>query len=49
MLLIYSNGQIEIWAVNEAWGTDYYVYGVDASGDPRICPSLGMAYEVAAR
>ena len=49
MQLIYSNGQIEIWAVNEAWGTDYYVYGVYVSGDPRICPSLGMAYEVGAQ
>jgi hypothetical protein len=49
MRLIYRNGNIEIWAVNEAWGTDYYVYGVYAGGDPRICPSLGMAYEVTAR
>jgi hypothetical protein len=49
MQLIYSNGPIEIWAVSEAWGTDYYVYGVYASGDPRICPSLGMAHEVAAQ
>jgi hypothetical protein len=49
MRLIYNNGQIEIWAVNEAWGIDYYVYGVYSSGDPYICPSLGMAYEVAAQ
>ena len=48
MRLIYSNGKIKIWAVNETWGTDYYVYGVHDSGDPRVCPSLGMAYEVAA-
>lgn len=45
--LIFSSGGIEIWAVNETWGTDYYVYGVYASGDPRICPSLDMACEVA--
>lgn len=25
------------------------VYGIMTSGDPRVCPSLGMAYEVAAR
>ena len=49
MRLIYSDEQIEIWAVNEAWGTDYYVYGVYASGDPRICPSLDMAFEVCAQ
>ena len=49
MQLIFKQGQIEIWAVNESYGTDYYVYGVTASGDPRICPSIGMAYEVAAR
>lgn len=48
MRLSYSDGQIEIGAVSEAWGTDYYVYGVYAGGDPRICPSLGMAYEIGA-
>jgi hypothetical protein len=49
MRLIFKNGAIEIWSVNESWGTDYYVYGVTVSGDPRVCPSLGMAHEVAAR
>ena len=49
MNLIYRNGEVEIWAVNEQWGTEYYVYGIYGSGDPRICPSLDMAYEVAAR
>lgn len=49
MTLIFKNGAIEIWSVQESWGTDYYVYGVFASGDPRVCPSIGMAYEVAAR
>ena len=49
MKLIYRRGSIEIWSVFETWGTDYYVYGVYGSGDPRICPSLGMAYEVAAQ
>jgi hypothetical protein len=49
MRLIFKHGRIEIWAVNEVWGTDYYVYGISASGDPRVCPSIGMAYEVAAR
>jgi len=34
--------------VTESYGTDYYVYGLTEGGDPRICPSLGMAYEVAA-
>lgn len=49
MQLIYRNGRVQIWAVKEAWGIDYYVYGVLSSGDPRVCPSLGMAYEVASQ
>lgn len=48
-MLVYRDRKIEIWAVLYPWGTDYYVYGVTASGDPSVCPSLGMAYEVAAR
>ncbi len=48
-MLIYKNGSIEIWTVNESWGTDYYVYGVTVGGDPIACPSIGMAHEVAAR
>ena len=46
MKIIFKQGRIEIWAVNETWGTDYWVYGV--ARDPRVCPSLGMAREVAA-
>ena len=48
MKLIEKRGKIEIWAVEQKWGTDYYVYGVTQNGDPRVCPSLGMAREVAA-
>ena len=29
-------------------GDDFFLYGVTASGDPRVLPSLGMAREVAA-
>lgn len=47
MALIYRNGGVEIWKVAEAWGFDYYVYGVTLSGDPRVCPSEGMAHELA--
>ena len=47
-MLIFKQGSIEIWSVTEQWGTDYYVYGVTVGGDPHVCPSLGMAYEVAA-
>jgi hypothetical protein len=43
------DGSIEIWSVVESWGTDYYVYGVTVGGDPIVCPSIGMAHEVAAR
>lgn len=49
MNLIFKNGSVEIWAVSESWGTDYYVYGVTVGGDPRVCPSIGMAREVGAR
>jgi hypothetical protein len=49
MRLVYRDQTFEIWAVDETWGADYYVYGVYTNGDPRICPSLDMAYEVAAR
>jgi hypothetical protein len=47
MKRIFKNGNVEIWAVTEAWGTEYYVYGV--SRDTRVCPSLDMAREVAAQ
>jgi hypothetical protein len=47
LMLIFKCGSIEIWSVSESWSRDYYVYGV--SGDPIACPSLGMAFEVAAR
>lgn len=47
--LIEKHGKIEIWRVTESYGDDFYVYGVTAGGDPIVCPSLGMAYEVAAR
>jgi hypothetical protein len=29
-------------------GDEFFVYGVTASGDPRVLPSVGMAREVAA-
>lgn len=48
MTLVYKNGKVEIWAAVEAYGTDYYVYGVTVSGDPRVCSSLSMARELAA-
>ncbi|WP_159953193.1 hypothetical protein [Rhizobium sp. 18065] len=48
MRLIEKNERYEIWEVREDWGFDYIVYGVYNSGDPRVCPSLAMAREVAA-
>ena len=48
MKQIFKSGPVEIWRVNEPWGLEFYVYGVTQSGDPRVCPSIGMAYEVAA-
>jgi hypothetical protein len=44
-MLIFKEGKIEIWTV----GGEFFVYGVTIGGDPIACPSLGMAYEVAAR
>jgi hypothetical protein len=44
-MMILKHGKIEIWQV----GGEFFVYGVTAGGDPVICPSLGMAREVAAR
>jgi len=46
MELIFKRGAVEIWAVTEAHGVDYYVYGM--TRDPIVCPSLGMAREKAA-
>ena len=46
MKRIYQEGDVEIWAVEEAHGTDYYVYGVTES--PRVVPSEDMAREIAA-
>ena len=48
MKLIFKQGEVKIWAVTERHGTDYWVYGVTQSGDPRVCPSSGMAFEIAA-
>lgn len=42
MRLIEKHGRIEIWEVDG----EFYVYGI--TRDPRVCPSLGMAREVAA-
>ncbi len=49
MRQIYSSGGIEIWEVSEPYGVEYFIYGVTAGGDPIVCPSIGMAREVAAR
>lgn len=46
MELLFKRGSIEIWAVAESHGTDFYVYGLRS--DPVVCPSLGMARELAA-
>lgn len=43
MTLLEKRSQFEIWAVREAYGIDYYVYGYYLNGDPKVCPSLAMA------
>jgi hypothetical protein len=45
IMLIFKVGKIEIWTA----GLEFLVYGVTVGGDPIACPSIGMAYEVAAR
>jgi hypothetical protein len=46
MALVFKNGATEIWEVRESYGSDFYVYA--GSKLVRVCPSLGMAHEVAA-
>lgn len=48
MRLIEKRGDIEIWQIDEAYGPDFYVYGITNNGDPVVCPSLSMAREKAA-
>lgn len=47
MRLLYKKGKVEVWEVQESYGLEYYVYGYYHSGDPKVCPSLGMAMEIA--
>jgi hypothetical protein len=46
MTMVLKVGSVEIWQVREAYGFDYYVYGV--LSDPIVCPSLEMARAKAA-
>ena len=46
MNLVYANGDVEIWEVSESYGSDFYVYR--GSKLVRVCPSIGMAREIAA-
>lgn len=46
MKLVYENGAVQIWEVTEGHGPDFYVYS--GSKLVRVCPSIGMAHEVAA-
>jgi len=46
MILVFKSGKVEIWQVREAYGFDFYVYGV--TRDPIVCPSLDMARAKAA-
>lgn len=53
MFLIHdANGsRTQIWATREIYDQEpvweFYVYGTTRSGDPRVCPSLAMACELA--
>ena len=46
MKLIYQHGNVEIYEVAESYGSDFYVYR--GSKLVRVCPSIGMAREIAA-
>lgn len=46
MQLIFRNGSTEIWEARESYGSDFYVYS--GSKLVRVCPSVGMAREIAA-
>ena len=46
MKLVSQEGRVAIWEVAEAHGADFYVYS--GSKLVRVCPSIGMAREVAA-
>tara|TARA_R100000365_G_scaffold3696_1_gene13721 strand:+ start:23192 stop:23341 length:150 start_codon:yes stop_codon:yes gene_type:complete len=46
MELVAKYGSIEIWRVTESHGDDFYVYASDKL--VRVCPSIGMAREIAA-
>jgi hypothetical protein len=46
MRKIFEYGLVSIWEAVEFYGSDYYVYR--GSSLIRVCPSLGMAREVAA-
>lgn len=43
LILIEKHGDVEIWEVQQPWGSDFLVYGV--LSDPRVAPSLGCARE----
>lgn len=42
-MLIFKFDNIECWLFDG----EYYVYGVNIHGDPRIVPSEDMAWEIA--
>lgn len=46
MKIVHKTATVEIWEVSESYGSDFYVYR--AGKLVRVCPSLGMAREVAA-
>lgn len=46
MKIISQSGAVSIWKIADANGADFYVY--EGARLVRVCPSLGMANEVAA-
>lgn len=48
MKLIEQTDRYAIWASQETYGVEYWIYGVTASGSPMTAPSLDMARSIAA-
>lgn len=46
MMLVYKSGNAEIYEFIERHGSDFYVY--HRKQLVRVCPSIGMAREIAA-
>lgn len=47
MFALFQQNGIEIWVTALSGALEFPVYGVSEGDDPRVCPSIGMALDVA--